>query len=328
MSSLLEHKVFKKFLYFILGTGCIIYVTSLFSFEEDVFETLIKFSYEYWYLILLSISLYLLSHFVRVIRLVMLSPNKDMRIRLLIKEQFKANGVNLLIPFRLGETYRLIYFKDFFGSYANSFAVLVCERLLDILVIFTLLAITVFISEISINEIKVLLFVVLGIIMSLLFILFILDEILDIINQVLIQKETTKKTVQYIKFLATLIKAIRKIKAIFNKKIIPCIVITMVVWMLEISVFYLFLNILENRLDLMIILALAVSLSSILPGGPLGYGGVQLSFYLIGLYSNTQDLMAYSIIYSLFIFGSGLLFASSLFFLDFFKKPSINFINE
>jgi len=328
MNSLLEHKIFKKFLYFVLGTGCIIYATTLLSLEEDIFETLVKFSYEYWYLILSSILLYLLSHVVRVIRLIMLSPNKDMRIRLLTKEQFKANGVNLLIPFKLGETYRLIYFKDFFGSYANSLAVLVCERLLDILVIFSLLAITVFVSEISINEIKGLLYLSLTIIMGLLFILFILDEILDIINQVLIQKETTNKTVKYIKLIASLIKAIRKIKTIFNNKIIPCIVITMIVWMLEISVFYLFLNILENRLDLMIILALTVSLSSLLPGGPLGYGGVQLSFYLIGLYSNNQDLMAYSIIYSLFIFGSGLLFASSLFFLDFFKKPNINFINE
>jgi hypothetical protein len=322
MTSILEHKLFVKFLYFVLGTGCIIYATTLFSFKEDTFENLIKFGYENWYLLLLSISLYLLSHLVRVIRLIILSPNKDIRIRLLIKEQFKANGVNLLIPFRLGEAYRLIYFKNFFGSYANSLAVLVCERLLDILIIFSLLASTVYISQISINEIEALLYVSLMIIVSLLFILFILDEILEIINQVLIQKETTTKTVQYITLIANLVKAIRRIKTILNHKIIPCIVITIIVWMLEISVFYIFLNILENRLDLMIILALSVSLSSLLPGGPLGYGGVQLSFYLVGLHLNNQDLVSYSIIYSLFIFGSGLLFGSSLFFMDFFKKPS------
>lgn len=323
MNILFEHNYFKKFLLLILGSACIFYATSLLTFDDSTYKSLSGFGYENWYLIALSILLYMVSHFVRVIRLIILSPTKDIKIRQLIKEQYKANGVNLLFPFKLGEAYRFIYFKKFFGSYANSLAVLVCERLLDLIVISTFLAITIYLSEIPINEFKSILLIALCLILVLLFILFILDEILDIINQVIVQKETTKRTIQIIAAISNINKAIKKIKIIFSNKLIPCIVITMMIWILEILVFYLFLGLLENRLDLMILLALAVSLSSLLPGGPLGYGAVQIAFYLIGLSINFEGLVDYSIIYSLFIFGSGLIVASCLFFLDLFENKTL-----
>jgi hypothetical protein len=91
------------------------------------------------------------------------------------------------------------------------------------------------------------------------------------------------------------------------------------IWFLEISAFFIFFDALDGKLDLIIFLALAVSLSSLLPNGPLGYGGIQLAFYSVGIAANNADLINYSIIYSIFIFGSGLIFAGFLFLYDFFR---------
>ena len=317
MDKVFNDKVFKKSIYLILGIGCILYASSLLSFEENSFVLIKNFLSQKWLLILFAIFLYLLSHTVRVLRLIILSPNPSFKIRHLWKEQYKANGVNLILPFRLGETYRLVYFKEFFGSYTNSFAVLVCERMLDLITIFSFLMITIYFSEISIPALQYVLYISLFLLSILFFILYVLDEILEILNRVLVEKDSSDLTIKLIQILTNIIKAIRKIKSILNQKYMSCLSVTIIIWILEIFVFNVFFSILDYRVDLVILLALAVSFSGLLPGGPLGYGGLQIAFYSIGIAANIDNLVNYSLVYGVFIFGSGLLVASILFLYDF-----------
>ena len=72
-----------------------------------------------WMLSFIAVMLYLLSHTARVLRLIILNPVASYSIKGLWREQYKANGVSILLPFKLGESYRLIYFRTFFGSYFN-----------------------------------------------------------------------------------------------------------------------------------------------------------------------------------------------------------------
>ena len=62
---------------------------------------------------------------------------------------------------------------------------------------------------------------------------------------------------------------------------------------------------------------MAVALSSLLPNGPLGLGGVQLAFYSIGQTIGNPEFVNLSIIYSFYIWGSGLLISGILFIYDF-----------
>ena len=319
MDNLFNNKYFKQTIYFILGVGSILYATSLLSFEEQDTALVSKLLSQKWYLIILGIFIYLLSHTFRVLRLVLLSPNSNYKIRLLWKEQYKANGVNLMLPFKLGESYRLIYFKQFFGSYANSFAVLVCERMLDLVTMISILMLTIYFSEMNIPVLNYVLYISLILLGILLFTLYVLDEILGILNRVLIQKDSSKLSVQIIGILSNIIKAIKKIKSILSQKYVSCFSVTTVIWILEITVFCIFFELLNQRIDLIILLALAVSFSSLLPGGPLGYGGLQVAFYSIGIAANIDNLVNYSLIYGVFIFGSGLAVASLFFLYDFFK---------
>ena len=73
----------------------------------------------------------------------------EFQFRDLIIEQFKANSVNLLIPFKLGESYRIFAFKKFFKNYFTSFNLLVVERFFDFLTLFIFLAFGLFMSEIK-----------------------------------------------------------------------------------------------------------------------------------------------------------------------------------
>jgi len=317
MTDIFQKKYFKKVLYLMFGTICIYYVTKIIVFDknkiDNIFQNLNYFNISF------AIFLYLLSHSVRVLRLIILNPITDYSIKGLWREQYKANGVNLLLPFKLGESYRVVYFRSFFGSYFNSFAVLLCERLLDVITIFLILSFCIFFSSLSIPSLDFILFGSTILLLTIILIYYSLEEIVSIIHRVFIQKQTNNINSIIVNLTGNLIDAIANLKKILNKKYASCLTTSFVIWFLEISAFFIFFDVLNGQLDLIIFLALAVSLSSLLPNGPMGYGGIQIAFYSVGIIANNPDLVNYSIIYSVFIFGSGLLVSGILFLYDFFR---------
>ena len=317
MDKFLNSDVVKKIIFSIFGIGCISYAYSLYQFTpSSIMQVLSNFHYLE---IGIAIILYLLSHTVRVLRLMLLNPLMEIKIRDLWKEQYKANGVNLLVPFKLGESYRLIYFKKFFGSYSNSFAVLLTERFLDLFVIFLFLSITLYFSNLDIPAIEYLFYISIFLLSAIIITLYVFDEFLILLHKIFLSKPTTNLTVNVIEFTGNLIKAIKKIKFILHNKYISCLFVSLSIWLLEISAFFIFLDLLGYKYDLMIFLALSVSFASLLPNAPLGYGGLQAAFYLIGEASQVDELVSYSFVYSIYIFGSGLLVAGYLFIMDLIK---------
>jgi uncharacterized membrane protein YbhN (UPF0104 family) len=311
------HKHLKKYLLLLLGVVFISYVTILVDFDKNKINHILR-SFNYLNIIF-AVFLYLLSHSARVLRLIILNPKSDYSLRGLLREQYKANGVNLLLPFKLGESYRVICFKYFFGSYSNSFAALLVERFLDLLTIFIILLFCKFVSSLSTSSLDYLLFGSLTLLLIIMLIYYSLEKFTPIINRIFIQKQTNSFSDSIINLTNNLCESIKKIKRILNQRIALCLASSFLIWLLEISAFYIFFDVLNGQLVLIIFLAVAVALSSILPNGPLGYGGVQLAFYSVGITANNPDLVNYSIIYSVFIFGSGLIVASILFLYDFFR---------
>jgi len=60
-------------------------------------------------------------------------------------------------------------------------------------------------------------------------------------------------------------------------------------------------------------LAALVFLSSLLPAGPLGFGGIQLAFYLTAILWEKEILIGYSIYYNFYIFLPAVVIAAILF---------------
>lgn len=300
----------------ILGVSTILYVNSLVLADlEEIRKVTSELSL---FSIFLAVFIYFLSHLFRVMRLLLLSPNPSISIRELFIEQIKANGVNLMIPFRMGESYRVVIFKKFFNSYTNSFVILICERLLDIILIASTLFIATLFSNIQIDILNPLITITSVLLLIILLLYFSLDEFLAVIHKIFLSKQTTRTTLAIVVNTSRFIKIIDKTKEIFSSKLPSCILITIVIWLLEILVFYILFSFLNLDILIMIFLAICIALSSLLPNGPAGYGGVQLAFYLIGISIGFDDLINYSFAYNIYIFGTAIMVAGVLFFSSLF----------
>ena len=249
-----------------------------------------------------------------------MSSDSLISIKELTLEQFKANGVNLIIPFRLGESYRVIVFKKFFGSYFRSFSILLCERVLDITLISLILIIATYFSDIQFFFMKNIIYISIIIMILLLLIYFVLDEFLLIIHKIFLEKNSNKININVVKISGSLIKIIEETKNIFNSKLASCLAITFLIWSCEILVFYTMFSHLELSKFVMIFLSLSVALSSLLPNGPAGYGGVQLAFYLVGTAVGLESLIIHSYSYNFFIFGAGIMVSGMFFLVTFFNS--------
>ena len=311
-------KLIKKSFFLFFGLCLIFFVSNEFMNNYDQIRN--SFSSLSIFSILAAISLYFISHFFRVLRLVVLSSDSLISIKEMALEQFKANGVNLIIPFRLGESYRVIVFKKFFGSYFRSFSILLCERVLDITLISLILIVATYFSDIQFVFMKNIIYISIIIMILLLLIYFVLDEFLLIIHKIFLEKNTNKINISIIKFSGSLIKIIEETKSIFNSKLASCLAITFMIWSCEILVFYSIFGHLELSKFVMIFLSLSVAVSSLLPNGPAGYGGVQLAFYLVGTAVGLESLIIHSYSYNFFIFGSGIMVSGILFLVTFFNS--------
>tara|TARA_X000000368_G_C23044280_1_gene718429 strand:- start:370 stop:1323 length:954 start_codon:yes stop_codon:yes gene_type:complete len=311
-------KLFKKSLFLIFGLCLIFFVSK--DFVNNYFEIINSFNTLSVFSIVAAILLYFISHFFRVLRLVVLSSDSLISIKELTLEQFKANGVNLIIPFRLGESYRVIVFKKFFGSYFRSFSILLCERVLDITLISLILIIATYFSDIQFFFMKNIIYISITIMILLLLIYFVLDEFLLIIHKIFLEKNSNKININVVKISGSLIKIIEETKNIFNSKLASCLAITFLIWSCEILVFYTMFSHLELSKFVMIFLSLSVALSSLLPNGPAGYGGVQLAFYLVGTAVGLESLIIHSYSYNFFIFGAGIMVSGMFFLVTFFNS--------
>ena len=71
--------------------------------------------------VIISILAYLLSHFVRVLRFSLMLGRQNYSIIQLIKTQYFTNSINLLLPFKLGEIYRIVEFEKTIKNYQKTF---------------------------------------------------------------------------------------------------------------------------------------------------------------------------------------------------------------
>lgn len=307
-----------RIVYLIFGLACIYYASYLIEESDSFLESIASFIYKNSGNIIFAIFLYLLSHTFRALRLSILSPNPNFMFSSLLKEQYKANGVNLLLPFKLGEAYRLIYFKQFFGSYSNSFAVLISERMLDLFVIFLVLIITIHFFNFNFLMFQQIFQISIFLLLASIVIFYSFAGLLRAFSRLIILRDTTTRNVALLEIIFFLETSIRKLKLILKEKIIACLTLTFAIWALEIMVFFIFFDQVDQRVDVLILLAIAVSFSALLPNGPLGYGGLQIAFYYVGNALQIEGLLDLSLVYGLCIFGSGLVLSGLLFIFDFF----------
>ena len=128
--------ILKKIIFLIIGVIFIVLVFNFLKIDELKFSDIMS-NYFNWK-ILLCIGCYIISHCIRTLRLYIISGDVNASLKALFVEQFKTNGVNLIMPFKLGEAYRFLRFKKVFNSGFTSLNTIIIERFFDFFILASL----------------------------------------------------------------------------------------------------------------------------------------------------------------------------------------------
>ena len=269
--------------------------------------------------ILICLSMYLMSHAVRVIRLAVIINQDDVSLRKLFKAQYLTNGINLVIPFKLGEVYRVVEYNKIIKDPMKSTLVILSERVIDFIVIFSFLIFTLHEFKKLPTEMNFLMVSGVCFIIVTLFVYFILPENLTSVMIFIVKKYNSSFSVKILKLMENIYSMINNIKKLFRRKMTTIILLSLLIWGCELSVFYYVTEFISN-VHLIILLGLLVFLSSLIPSGPLGYGGLQLAFYYISEMIKVPNFIELSIIYQIFIFLPAVLICLFIYAFDIIIK--------
>lgn len=301
------------------GIFFLLYIKDIIKFDISKLSTVIgKLSVSY---IVLGIIFYNFAHLLRTFRLYFLMNDSNIGFINLLKLQYKANAVNLILPFKLGESYRIYAFSKPLGNITKSLITLFIERSLDLFVIFFILTIVyTFNTDINSNYTFILYFILTVSLIIIITIYSILPQTLQLIQKRILEKGNIQfKTVSF--FITKLLESITILTELINNKISSLSIISLLIWIFEIATLITFFNIFNTDFKIYTVLSIYIALSSLLPNGPAGLGGIQLAFYYVLLNTEYGSMSTdYAYIYSIFIFGSAIIFGLFIYLSDYLHK--------
>ncbi len=264
-----------------------------------------------WWKISLSAFLYLLSHLLRSFRIAILLNMSNLSLKAIIEKQFYTNGVNLIIPFRLGEIYRMYSFNEIVDNYQTSVITILTERALDFFILFIGLISTIFITQVDLASLNTPLVIAFIFILSALFIYYVLPENIRSFNLYVAKRYNTRNTIRVLAFTGKFYEIIFELKNIIKQKVTTLLVLTAIIWLFEIAGFLFLINVLPFKL--IFLLAFLVFLSAFIPSGAFNYGGIQLGFGLINIIQKDFNWFDYSLIYQIFMFTPAMIISLILY---------------
>ena len=304
----------------VLGVVFIVMIFNFFDFKNFDIRA-VQSNYFNWKIII-CIGFYIVSHCIRSLRLYIISGDVNASLKDVFLEQFKTNGVNLTLPFKLGEAYRFIRFKKVFKSGFTSVNTIVIERFFDFVILASMFSLGLFLFPNDVAEINNTLMTVMLVLSLLLVTVLSLEDLMLIVHKRLLYRFEKSYSLPLLKFTYQFLKNLKEAKKVLKSKSLTIVSLTILVWFFELLSLFMFFNELDYRIDLIILLMVFIAFSSLLPNGPLGFGGVQLSFYTIFLlYNDFDNYLIASTAYTLYIFGSGIAITLLLFILNFIRKP-------
>lgn len=311
--------IFKKVSLLIIGIIFIVVVYDYLKIHELEFGGIMT-SYFNWK-ILVSIGFYIIAHCLRSLRLYVISGDVSASLKSLFEEQFKTNGVNLLMPFKLGEAYRFLRFKKVFHSGFTSMNTIIIERFFDFFILACLFSLGLFLYPDEVTEIQNTLITVMLVLLLLLVSVLALEDAFLMLHKRLLYRFQSRFSFTLLKFSFEFLRNLKEAKKVLKVKTISILSFSILIWSCELMSLFMFFSELGFRIDLIVLLTVFIAFSSLLPNGPLGFGGVQLSFYTVYiLFKEFDSYLLASTAYTLYIFGTGILISLAIFIKNFFTK--------
>jgi Lysylphosphatidylglycerol synthase TM region len=260
----------------------------------------------------ISLFAYLFSHVLRSVRVGLMIGKQDFSFLSLINAQFYTNGVNLILPFKLGEVYRIIEFNKLFKDSERTFITVLAERTLDFIILFVGLFIFLYLTDYGLIDLHVTVIIGTVFIVSVIIIYYVLPENLRSFNLFLAKRYTNNSVTKILSVSSKLYTVINNIKIILRRKSSTIVLLTVLIWASEIvGLFFIYDFLLQT--NHLFLLAFFVFLSSLIPSGSLGLGGLQFAFYMIYLAEPSFPYLSLSLTYQLCIFSPAIFIAFFLY---------------
>lgn len=290
------YKIFSVFIGLILVYTIIRIVTN-FDHSVNLYQVLQKISI---WKILISCLAYFFSHFLRSLRIAVLLGRQDFSMISLITKQYYTNAINLVVPFKLGEFYRILEFNKLILNPRQTFLTVIAERALDFIFLFIGLFFSLYYSNYDVFDFKFTIVIGVLFIASVIFIYLVLPENIRSLNLFLAKRYKNGLVVTILATNYKIYSAIENIKQIVSEKPSTIFMLTLLIWVCEIFGFVFVSDYLS--VSQVLLLSFLVFLSGLIPSASLGLGGLQGAFYLIFLVQPLFPHLELSIIYQLCIF--------------------------
>ena len=261
--------------------------------------------------IVLSAFFYLFSHLLRSLRMAILINRQDISLTQLIEKQYLTNGINLIVPFRLGEIYRMYAFNQVIDNYQTSAITVITERALDFFILFIGLITTIYIVHPNLAALNIPLIIAFAFILSALFIYYVLPENIRAVNLFIAKRYSTKSAVRILSLTGRLNDIITDLKTTLSQKVMTLLVLTCIIWFCEMLGFIFVLGLLP--FPYIILLAFLVFLAAFIPSVTLNAGGIQIGFYLIAELNPGFAWLDLSVVYQIFMFVPAILISFILY---------------
>tara|TARA_Y100000589_G_C27187505_1_gene643322 strand:- start:1843 stop:2808 length:966 start_codon:yes stop_codon:yes gene_type:complete len=289
----------RNFIFIFIGIF-VTYITLNFLKSDYSFKSISEINVFY---LLVSVIFYFISIGFDAIRLFYLSDESTKSLKTLFLLQFQATSLQLLLPFRLGDFFRVYLFKKYLNGIIQSAFIFAVEKFFDIIATISILLIWLIPNRLSyfqfLANYKLLILISLSI-----SIIIVIPDIFEVIYKHLLVYPNGKFKKKLIKFLFLLLNAQKRILYKLKGKLINTLLISYICWVFNSLSFIFITEALGAKWDSALIAGPLVALSSVLPSPPLGISGsVTIGLYWTSILTGTEDLLKFSFSYSLLIYG-------------------------
>lgn len=185
------------------------------------------------------IMIFLLIHVLRMIRIYILLIEEKMPVRDFIKLYMKTTFINTVIPFKLGEFYKMISYGEKLKSFSAGLSLVWIDRFFDSLILLILIILSTQFNIYSPICIILVLFIVFSVLTYLTF-----ENTYRYFNLLVLEKGRSKRSILYLEGINESKKVYKKAKNMIRYRSVALMLLSTLIWGLE----YLLANLTLSRL--------------------------------------------------------------------------------
>lgn len=217
-------------------------IAYLISYKKTIF--VLNFKY-----MIIAIIPFILIHFFRIIRQYIILMEEKIKMRQLIKSYLLSSITNSILPFRIGELYKIYLYGYEIKNYKKSTVAVIIDKFFDCVVLLIAFIIIEMVTKEQLSTITIILFIFV-VLIAIIYIAF--ESTYAFLNKYLIINKNSEFAIKCLKFLEETKEIYALIKNMISKREILIIIFTLLSWVCEIIfvfVIFKFINIGDLKLN-------------------------------------------------------------------------------